>query len=41
LNSFTCRTSRQGSKKLHAAGLAGEVLHLPDKPAGVKSTRWC
>jgi hypothetical protein len=33
---FTCRASRQGSKR--AMGLrilAGELLHLPGKPAGV------
>jgi hypothetical protein len=37
-NSFTCRASRQGSRR--GAGrlslLAGELLHLPGKPAGVE-----
>jgi hypothetical protein len=39
---FTCRTSRQGSGRggnpaLRAPLLANELLHLPDKPAGVGS----
>ena len=37
LNCFTCRTSRQGSKEMRGfPRLAAELLHLPDKPAGVE-----
>ena len=37
-NCFTCRTSRQGSNAWPMPGrvLAAELLHLPDKPAGVE-----
>src|SRR5207248_2647624 len=36
-NCFTCRTSRQGSKRVGLVpDLAGELVHLPDKPAGVR-----
>src|SRR5262249_47761313 len=43
LNSFTCRASRQGSARRRKDSfafrpvLAVELLHLPDKPAGVLS----
>ncbi len=36
-NCFTCRTSRQGScAAVSLPVLAGELVHLPDKPAGVQ-----
>src|SRR5437870_3913948 len=39
---FTCRTSRQGSgPDIVARSLASELLHLPDKPAGVASRHGC
>jgi len=35
-NFFTCRTSRQGSRRWQIGlALAAKLLHLPDEPAGV------
>jgi hypothetical protein len=38
MNSFTCRTSRQGSKDQARWELADELVHLPGKPAEVDQT---